>query len=311
MRRPLVLALAAAAALGGCGLGAGEEPTRTRLTVTDAYGTHPLETFRAPKVTGEETVMRLLQRNAEVTTRYGGGFVQSIDGRSNGRAGGRPVDWFYYVNGVEAEEGAAATRVRSGDRIWWDRHDWGTVQRVPAVVGSFPEPFLHGIAGRRLPVRIECAPGEAQACRAVQSRLTAFGIPAALGALRSVATGKTLRIVVGRWAVIRGDIGVATLEEGPQRTGVFARPSQGGRRLALLDARGRTTTTLGAGAGLVAATRVDQDPPLWVVTGTDEAGLAAAARAVGERSLADRFAIAVDRGAPVALPDARRAAAAR
>jgi hypothetical protein len=309
-RGAALFGVAAVAALAGCGLGAGAEPTDTRLTVTDGYGARPLERLEAPRVGGEETVMRLLQRNAKVATRYGGGFVQSIDGRSGGHAGDRPIDWFFYVNGVEAEKGAAATRVRSGDRIWWDRHDWGSVQRVPAVVGSFPEPFLHGIDGRRLPVRVECAEPGMAACQGVQRRLTRYEIPASLSRPRSVATKETLRVVVGRWTAIRGDLGVASLEKGPQRSGVFARPSEDGRRLVLLDARGRTTRTLGARAGLVAATRAGDDPPLWVVTGTDAAGVASAAQAFDEGPLSDRFALAVADGLGVALPD-RRAAAAR
>jgi hypothetical protein len=308
-RGAALLAVAAAAALAGCGLGAGAEPTDTRLTVTDGYGARPLERLQAPSVGGEETVMRLLQRNAKVATRYGGGFVQSIDGRSGGHAGGRPVDWFFYVNGVEAEKGAAATRVRNGDRIWWDRHDWGSVQRVPAVVGSFPEPFLHGIDGRRLPVRVECADPGLPACDEVQRRLTRYEIPASLSRPRSVATKETLRIVVGTWRTIAGDIGVATLEQGPRRSGVFARPSQDGRRIALLDAQGRTTRTLTARAGLVAATRAGDDPPLWVVTGTDDAGVASAAQAFDEGPLSDRFAVAVADGLGVALPDRPTAAA--
>jgi hypothetical protein len=157
-RRPaalLALLGALAALTAGCGAGAGEKPAGTRLTVTQEFGARAAKRLDAPKVSGSETVMRLLQRNAKVTTRFGGGFVQSIDGVAGGRSGGRPVDWFYYVNGVEASEGAAAKRLNPGDRVWWDRHDWGAAQRVPAVVGSFPEPFLHGIGGRRLPVRIE------------------------------------------------------------------------------------------------------------------------------------------------------------
>jgi hypothetical protein len=205
---------------------------------------------------------------------------------------------------VEAEKGAASTRVRNGDRIWWDRHDWGSVSRVPAVVGSFPEPFLHGTDGRRLPVRVECAVAGLQACRDVQRRLTAFDIPASLSRPRSVATKETLRIVVGRWTHIRGDVGVASLEEGPRRSGVFARPS-----VAVLDPRGRTTRTLTARAGLVAATRAGDDPPLWVVTGTDDAGVASAAQAFDEGPLSDRFALAVADGLGVPLPDHRRTAA--
>ena len=46
--------------------------------------------------------MRVLERNAEITTRYGGGFVQSIDGVEGELARRRSLDWFFYVNGVES-----------------------------------------------------------------------------------------------------------------------------------------------------------------------------------------------------------------
>jgi uncharacterized protein DUF4430 len=308
-RRPALTlaAVVAALALAGCGLGPGDEPQGTRLTVTDGFGARTLVQRDAPEARGEETVMRLLQRNARVTTRYGGSFVQSIDGRAGGREGGRPVDWFFYVNGVEAGEGAASTTVEDGDRIWWDRHDWGAAMRVPAVVGSFPEPFVNGIGGKRYPVRVECADPGTRACRAVQRRLTDEDIPAAAGRLRTVAAMTTLRVVVGPWARISGDIGVVRLEDGPQASGVFARPSADGKRLDLLDAHGRTTRTLGAGAGLVAATRAGDDAPLWVVTGTDDAGVAAAARAFDEGPLADHFALAIadDVGVPLPMNTAR------
>src|SRR3954447_15159469 len=146
---------ALAAPLAGCGAGAGSAPAGTRLTVTQDFGSRAGRVFTAPKVSGQETVMRLLERNAKVTTRFGGGFVQSIDGVAGGRRAGRPVDWVYYVHGGEASAGAGGARPPArgaGDGVWWARHDWGATLRVPAVVGSFPEPFRHGIAGKRLPV---------------------------------------------------------------------------------------------------------------------------------------------------------------
>jgi len=97
-----MLALLAAAALAGCGVGAGESPDGVRLTVTDRFGTQTVIERTAPEVGGEDTVMRLLQRNARVSTRYGGGFVQAIEGR----AGDEHVDWFYFVNGIQPAEGA-------------------------------------------------------------------------------------------------------------------------------------------------------------------------------------------------------------
>ena len=121
--------------------------------------------------------MSLLMRNFSVSTRYGGGFVQSIDGLAGGQEDGQPVDWFYYVNGVEASDGAAARNVHPGDRIWWDRHDWSVTDSIPAVVGSFPEPFLNGIGGKRLPVRIECASVGSDPCRTVRHACTRWACP--------------------------------------------------------------------------------------------------------------------------------------
>ena len=83
-------------------------PRRTSsLLVTQAFGAQTVLAAPAPKIVGADTVMRMLERNARVGTRYGGGFVQSIDGL----AGGGGSDWFYYVNGVQALKGAAATKL--------------------------------------------------------------------------------------------------------------------------------------------------------------------------------------------------------
>ena len=142
-RAAIGIALMLALGLAGCGLGAGEsEEGGATLLVTRDFGAREVGDADQDPIRGGETVMRLLQRNFDVETRYGGGFVQSIDGIAGGRGGGRPVDWFFFVNGVLAEDGAAAHELSSGDRVWWDHHDWGATPDVPAVVGSFPEPFL-------------------------------------------------------------------------------------------------------------------------------------------------------------------------
>ena len=169
--------MTATLALSGCGLGAGAKPAATKLTITRDFGARPVRELDAPAVGGGETVMRVLERNAKVATRFGGGFVQSIDGLAGSAA--RQIDWFYYVNGVEASRGAAATRLHGGDRVWWDRHDWSAAMRVPAVVGSFPEPFAHGIDGKRLPVRVECADPGSAPCHQVSLRLASYHVPVA------------------------------------------------------------------------------------------------------------------------------------
>ena len=285
----------------------GPEPnrdaTRAEQLVTRDYGTELVGRSSVPSVPSGETAMRMLQREFTVETRFGGGFVQSIEGYAGGRRDGRPIDWFYYVNGIEASVGAATRRVSAGDRIWWDLHDWGAIARVPAVVGSFPEPFLSGIEGKRRPVRIDCSETADRLCDEVTTRLEEAGVSAvSRSALNGPAGPELLRIVVGPWDEVRRDPTLRQLERAPRASGVFARFVDEGERLELYDETGRVERTLGPGSGLIAATRFEGQQPTWVVTGTDDAGAAAAAAAMREEVLSRRFALAVDEGRPVGVP---------
>lgn len=298
----LALALLLAAGLAGCGLGAGERDTEARVLVTRDFGGDELGGRISQSVPSSETTMRLLQRSFDVKTRFGGGFVESIDGLAGGREDGRPVDWFFYVNGIESDRGAADVDVHDGDRIWWDRHDWGATPRVPAVVGSYPEPFLHGREGKRYPVVLECADDVEAACATVSDRLGAAG---AIVARQTPGTGagrSTLRVVVGTWGDIGTDAVLAQLDRGPVVSGVYARFEDDGRSLVLLDQRGDVARTLGTGAGLVAATRFEEQAPAWAITGTDVAGVMAAARTLDEQRLHARFALAVSSAGDVPVP---------
>jgi hypothetical protein len=83
---------------------------------------------------------------------------------------------------------------------------------------------------------------------------------------------------------------------------VFARPDASGDAIALLDAGGKTVRTLGAGSGLVAATSVEAQLPTWIVTGTDDVGVAAATAALTKDRLQQHFALAIDDGHDQPLP---------
>jgi hypothetical protein len=302
MRRPAALGLLVLA-LGGCGLGAGGGVGSVTEVVTRDFGRMALPgspaTFDAP---GSETAMRALERRFKVTTRYGGGFVESIDGLAGGSANGRPVDWFYYVNGIEAPKGAAGTELHGGDVIWWDHHDWSATQRVPAVVGAYPEPFAHGIDGERLPVRVECASGADADCHTVEDALDKLGVIAGEAPVGTRSGDQIIRVLVGPWPAIRSDFAARLLDRGPGASGVYARFSGDGRTLTALDPSGNAARTLGPGTGLVAATRDGDAPPVWIVTGTDAAGLAEAAKALTVDALRNKFAVAVRDDLPIGLP---------
>ena len=295
-------AAALAVALAGCGLGPGDSTEGTAtLTVTRDYGTVQVIEASVEDPDESETVLRMLDREAEIETRYGGGFVQSIEGVAGGTEGERRLDWFFYVNGIESPIGSAERSVRGGDRIWWDHHDWTDVMRVPAVVGSWPEPFLQFSADEeRLPVRVECAADEPDACRTAAERLADEGVSVSQVPYGREPGEEALRVLVGPWAAIRRDPAAGQIADGPDSSGVFAEFA--GRTLLALDERARTASRLGRGAGLVAAVRDGEEPPTWVVSGVDESGVAAAADALDEEALTDRYAVIVAAGSDETLP---------
>ena len=295
MKRALVLVACLLAA--GCGRADVKTGGPVTVTVSQDFGASRLAPTATATAERQETVMALLKRSFEV--RAGSGGVQEIGGVSGGREGGKPVDWFYYVNGVAATEGAAQRKLFPGDRIWWDHHNR---VRIPAVVGAFPEPFKSGMDGKKLPIRLVCLGSAGRSCDEVETRLKAAGIGGIARSNLESSPGEVLRILVGRWSEVRKDIAGRTLEQGPSVSGVFARPAPSGSSIALLDPDGHVGKTLGPASGLVAATRYKDERPTWIITGTDDVGLAAAAAALSEEMLTNHFALAIEAGRGVPVP---------
>jgi hypothetical protein len=294
------VAIACAIAIAGCGLGAGKSTSGVvTLTVTRGFGSTPVGTVTEKSIPGSQTVMRLLEGSFKVTTRYSGGYVESIDGHAGSSS---RLDWFYYVNGVQATLGAAGTSVHKGDRVWWDLHDWSATDSIPAVVGSFPEPFVHGLGGRRYPVTLECGTDTAKACQRVTSELNSIGVPVSSQAIGGGSGTDSIGVVVGTWNDVHGELLAQLIDHGPASSGVYARFGPGGSSLDLLDPTGKVVRTLGAGAGLIAATAQPSSGPFWLITGTNVAGVSAAADALTPARLRDHFALAVQGGTDLPVP---------
>ena len=321
-----VLLLAALAA-AGCGLGPGADVGQVRLTVTREYGAVPV-LERSVGAKESDTVMRLLEGEADVATRYGGGFVHSIDGVAEGERGGDPYDWFFYVDGVESPVGAAEVDVKGGERIWWDYRDWSATNHVPAVVGSWPAPFADGIEGKQHPVVVECPQSRGslrthtvqkeprvggEACEATRAALGREGVKLASGSPKGA-----IRVLVGTWDRLRSDPAAVLIEEGPAESGVYAdfspsrlqlttpgvanRNFDGEFELVALDQDGEEAQRLGPDAGLVAATSRYGGPPVWLVTGGTEEAVRAAAAALDAEHLRDHYAVAIEGGKVTPLP---------
>ena len=146
--------------LAGCGEQRGHGSAR--LWITRDRGASVLFTGRVP---AGITAMQALDRVAKVKTRYGGRFVQAIDGVEGSLSAQR--DWFYFVNGIESDRSAAEYRLHPGDLEWWDYRSWRNAMSVPIVIGAFPEPFLHGFDGRRRRTYVVASPGTRTAALAI------------------------------------------------------------------------------------------------------------------------------------------------
>jgi Domain of unknown function (DUF4430) len=292
-----LLLLGVALAAAGCGLGPGSKVGSVDLTVTRDFGAKKLvET--SGEANESDTVMRFLEKEVEIETRYGGGYVKSIDGLEESSRGGHPYDWFFWVNGVISPTGAAEVPLEGGEKIWWDIHDWSASEGSPAVVGSWPAPFTTGWEGHAPVVVVECE-GGGGACGTVTKALEGEGVKVASGSPKSA-----IRVLVGPWSQVRSDAAAGLVDKGPGESGVYAEfeSSQGTDRLVGLDEDGGKAHTFGANAGLVAATRHFEGPPVWLVTGATDAGVQAAAAALDTADLRDHFAVAVEGGTVTPLP---------
>ena len=314
--------LLAALAAAGCGLGAGADVGDVQLTVTREFGAVPV-LDRSLAARESDSVMRLLEGEADVETRYGGGFVHAIDGVAEEQRGGDPYDWFFYVDGVEAQIGAAEYQLKGGERVWWDYRNWRATNHVPAVVGSWPAPFADETGGRGNPVVVECAEPsrgsfvrdgrtkEPQVCAATRQALESEGVEVASG-----SPEKAIRVMVGTWDRLRSDPTARLIEDGPAESGVYAdfqvgvRPlssigrqrTNAGVELVGLDEAGEPAPTFAPDTGLIAATSRYGGPPVWVVTGATPAAVREAAEALDAEHLRDHYAVAIENGKSTPLP---------
>lgn len=137
MKHLAVLLLALA--LAGCG-GAERGHGTATLWVTRDRGAHVV--FAGPVPAGLNGI-QAVERKLKVTTRYGGRYLQSIDGVSGSLGAQR--DWFFFVDGVEGDRSAAEVRLHAGDVLWWDYRRWTpATEHIPVVAGAYPHPFVDG-----------------------------------------------------------------------------------------------------------------------------------------------------------------------
>jgi hypothetical protein len=229
------------------------------------------------KIDGDATAMTILQDGVEVETKYGGGFVNAINGISSGFEGnnGQKLDWFYYMNGMSCNMGATDYTVNPGDIEHWDFRDWSYYQMTPAIIGDFPQPFVNGFNGKVYPTTIIYQQLYLNEADSLMEYLQQAGVNNVSAIEISeltepVKTGHNLILISGTDNTILEELGKAQ-----KKLGLYVYVENGG--LILTDASGNKQE-LSSDSAVIEATQNPWNPAgtaagqnvLWIITGTND-----------------------------------------
>ncbi len=282
-----------------------------RIVATRDFGQELMfdETLEVPDGT---PAMAALMKVANVETEYGGGFVNAINGVRSGFSGSQftRMDWFIYINGLQSNTGALDYQLHDGDVQHWDFHDWSFRQLIPAIVGSFPEPFLHGYGGVIYPTIVVYQAGWAEDAQRIADSLSRLDIDDI--AIRSLQELTEDEKAAGN-LILLGTPDFPLIDEINQvwkKLGFYAHFQE--NKLEVFDIQGKPAAAYGGGTGIIQATRSPWNPQgigvcentAWMVSGTDTAGVKAAVDTLTSRGtdLEYTTAVVISAGEVIRVP---------
>ncbi len=279
------------------------------LCITSNFGSHTI-LAKTASVHKDWTVIDLLSANTSITTKWDGSFIQGIGGLESDDGGlfGERKDWFYFVNGICADVGAAGYNLQAGETVWWDYHPWKSMGSAnSAVIGCYPEPFIHGYRGQAGPTVIMAAGDSQELAAKLQIALKNKGA-AAVKVMELNNDYLDNRngpvIVVGAWSQVKLLPWLAGLNEAYRKTGISVYFKDGS--LDLLDYKGDVARTVTGSAGIIAAcgSGLGDASPVWLLVGTDQAGVQQAVDTLVNNPQAIRqfFSAAIADGQIIRLP---------
>jgi len=248
------------------------------LMITRDFGS---QTLAKKKITLKKdwTVIDLLESTSKVSTKWDGSFVNSIEGLKS-QSGGFSrdgLDWFYYINGICADVGADGYDLKTGEVVWWDYHVWKSMGSAnSAVIGCYPEPFIHGYRGKIGPTTIMTSQTNLNLAEDLKKALISRGVCSVNikeldNNLLEKRQGPT--VVVGTWNELKQLNWLEKFNKAYRKTGINIHFTDKG--LELLDYSGNAAQTVQESAGVIAASGsgLGDDSPLWVIVGIDQEGL--------------------------------------
>ncbi len=258
-----------------------------RIIVTRNFGCD-LMIDELIKLGNDTSAMDALGQVAEIETSYGGGFVDAINGVSSqyGGSNSARTDWFIYLNGIQSDVGALDYTLYPGDVEHWDFRDWRFHHFVPAIIGDFPEPFLHGYEGDIRPVLVVYQDNFNKEAEILAKHLLQLGV-------KDVAITEFAHLDDGDKEscniILLGDMNyepVAELNDVWKRLGFYACFEAG--KLQVFNCQGELAAEYAAGCGLIQSTQNPWNPDgigacenvVWMLSGIDAQGVKSAVEAL-------------------------------
>ena len=275
--------------------GAAEANITVRVVATLDFGDEVLVDNTISVAPGTRA-MDAVRQVADVGTKYGGGFVQSVNGIESGKPA--ELDWFFFLNGFMSNKGAANCRVRDGDLIQLDFHDWRFRTFIPTTIGAFPETLLYGFEVDARPTAVAYEPGLADCAERLANALEQLGVEVVyVGQCTELAPqDKEYRnlLVIGTPDCAM----ISELNNAWERLGFFVHFQDGA--MTVYDGTGEIAAEYGAGSGVIQATQNPWNPKgtgvcenvAVMLAGTDEAGVRSAVDALADHPDLLRLAFA-------------------
>lgn len=277
----LILALLAAC-LTGCRIGSEPlaEPVTIHIVATQDFGKELIfdrEAVIERRMSAQDVL-------AEVTDfKTDGSYILEFEGL----CGNDQVYWMYYINGFLSKWFASGYTIQPGDVMVWDFHPWaGAHHGASAIIGSFPEPLLHGYEGETYPTTVVYGEGFQSQAQAVADGLRELGVTSVsvtdeAGLSQTQKGGNNLVLIADRSSEM-----IADLDSQHVPLGLYAYFED--ESLWVTNYKFENQQSYGAGSGVIQASQNLWNPlgtgscqmVVFVVSGPDAEGTNRAAQAL-------------------------------
>jgi len=286
---------------------------RVWVTVTTDGGRH-LEVRRSVRIERGETAASVLAQVADVRYSPEGALAQ-VNGMGGGTAGPfgpRQEAWFYRVDGIEGTSVRPNKfLVKPGQSIWWDLRRYDMYDTLPVAVGEFPQPLFTGWRSSGRPLRIAYGSKFRDDAQYFRDKIFQKIEPdvvsidgsdngGGVGGIGGEDTGDTngpsgivavrlkrANLVIARWEEVLTDPNLADINFANRDFGITAWIEGSGTEIWRQDPDVEFPRRVPDAVGLVWASTTDSQadgPLVFMVTGTTDRGVHAAAQALASGS---------------------------